>query len=146
MTIDNSFVSLLSFIDAEGGCDTCWQWLSGTNTFGYGRISINGKRRIVHREMYKSFYGPIKNGNVVRHSCDNRRCCNPLHLLQGTQKENVKDMVERQRIPSMISNETVLEMFQYWEKGYSQRDISKIFGYPQGTISNCFKRLGLRKV
>jgi hypothetical protein len=146
MSLKNDFFSLLSFIDCEGGLNCCWPWLSGTNSFGYGRISINNKRCIVHIEMYKHFYGPISPGNVVRHSCDNRRCCNPLHLSQGTQKENVQDMVERDRIPNKISTEIVIEMEQKWKSGYTQRQLAKQFGYHQGTISNCFKRLGIRKM
>lgn len=36
-------------------------------------------------------------GSVVRHTCDCRRCCNPSHLLLGTQADNVRDAVERRR-------------------------------------------------
>lgn len=33
----------------------------------------------------------------VLHSCDNRRCCNPQHLRQGTPKQNSHDSVKRGR-------------------------------------------------
>lgn len=35
--------------------------------------------------------------NVVRHSCDNPPCCNPKHLILGTQGQNVADMIARGR-------------------------------------------------
>ena len=96
--------------------------------------------------MYKNFYGSIEKGNVVRHVCDNRKCCNPLHLLQGTQLENIQDMIERNRMPHKIPEKTILEMAKYWKAGYSQRKIAKLFGHEQASISKCFKRLGIRKV
>ena len=39
----------------------------------------------------------LKPGQVVRHSCDNPGCVNPLHLQVGTQKDNSQDMVQRGR-------------------------------------------------
>ena len=34
---------------------------------------------------------------VIRHTCDNRKCINPEHLLLGTHQDNVKDRVKRGR-------------------------------------------------
>ena len=34
---------------------------------------------------------------VVRHTCDNRGCVNPLHLQVGTRAENTQDMLTRKR-------------------------------------------------
>ena len=34
---------------------------------------------------------------VLRHTCDNPSCCNIEHLVVGTQKDNVRDMIERNR-------------------------------------------------
>lgn len=32
---------------------------------------------------------------VAMHTCDNKRCINPDHLELGTQRQNVKDAIER---------------------------------------------------
>lgn len=34
---------------------------------------------------------------AVRHTCDTPPCCNPKHLLPGTQADNVKDRDDRER-------------------------------------------------
>lgn len=75
--------------------DTCWEWQGSRRSDGYGQVYIAGKHRATHRlSFYLSnlFWPP-----VVRHMCDNPRCCNPHHLEAGTQSDNMKDVVERGR-------------------------------------------------
>nr|MBP8195200.1 DUF3077 domain-containing protein [Azonexus sp.] len=38
---------------------------------GYGRLRIEGKQQRAHRLMHQLRHGPIADGLVVRHSCDN---------------------------------------------------------------------------
>ena len=70
---------------------------------GYGRWNEpykNGKRGkhwYTHRLAYTHFYGPINPGYFILHSCDNPPCINPLHLRQGSHRENMKDMTTRNR-------------------------------------------------
>ena len=50
-----------------------------------------------HRAVWKLENGPINDGLYVCHHCDNRMCCNPLHLFLGTAKDNAVDKVQKGR-------------------------------------------------
>lgn len=83
--------------------DGCWPWTAGCFEEGYGAFSVTirrGKKRALraHRLAFILTHGPITPVNqVVRHSCDNPPCCNPAHLLLGTQVDNAADREERSR-------------------------------------------------
>jgi hypothetical protein len=61
------------------------------------RYGCYRKHDYAHRVAYELFYGPIPEGQVVRHKCDYGLCCNPAHLLVGTQADNLADMRSRGR-------------------------------------------------
>jgi hypothetical protein len=85
-----------SHIDVRGE-NECWPWTGGTfKKDGYGRVNWRHSSSPAHRIAYKLHVGPIPEGHVVRHSCDNPICCNyKKHLLSGTVQQNVLDAVER---------------------------------------------------
>lgn len=77
----------------------CWNW-TGALSRGYGVMSssFGASPYKAHRVSYELHIGNIQEGQVVRHTCDNRKCCNPMHLITGTQKDNVHDAVNRGRL------------------------------------------------
>lgn len=83
---------LWSRVDRSGGPHTCWLWLGRTNAKGYGRITVNGQGRFVHRVAYELLVGPIPDGLQIDHvkasGCTNRNCVNPEHLEPVTSREN----------------------------------------------------------
>lgn len=76
----------------------CWPWRYDTTSDGYGEWrDSQGNHELAHRTAYRIGKGSIERGLIIRHSCDNPRCCNPAHLIKGTHIENVQDRVDRNR-------------------------------------------------
>lgn len=75
----------------------CWEWLCGTNAYGYGRVRFNGRAQLAHRVAWQIENGPISNGAHVCHSCDNPLCVRPDHLWLGTAQDNMADMKAKGR-------------------------------------------------
>lgn len=72
--------------------DECWPW-TGSKLTGREIGTFWGGDRMVyaHRQSYELANGPIPEGLVICHSCDNPICVNPAHLRADTQYENMQD-------------------------------------------------------
>lgn len=110
-----------------GGEDDCWEWVGALTSKGYGKLCFvsakKEKRYIaVHRLSYLLFNGEIPEGLVVRHTCDNKTCVNPAHLLVGSDADNAADQVERNpgswaRIKNKLDGEKIAEIKSDLERG-----------------------------
>lgn len=77
---------------------SCWEWQGRVGKLGYARIRRTDRSRVfVHRLSYEMHHGPVPEGLLVLHTCDNRRCVNPKHLYVGTHQDNTDDMFRRGR-------------------------------------------------
>lgn len=80
-----------------GELTECWPWQGPCTPGGYGSLKWLGRQQAAHRVAFLLANGAVSPGAVIRHSCDNPPCCNPLHLLSGTHADNVMDRVMRRR-------------------------------------------------
>ena len=124
--------------------DECWVW-TGYERNGYGSISVRDSNVYIHALSFAIAHGELGEGNeVVRHSCDTRRCWNPSHLLAGTQLDNVHDAMDRGRAVkppktvginnhlAVLTDEQICEIRS--RVGEKQRDLAAEYGCSQSTI------------
>lgn len=70
-----------------GKNNECWNWI-GSLVGGYGHFRCGRKVKKAHRLSYEEHIGPIPDGFLVMHMCDNPACINPSHLKLGTVFDN----------------------------------------------------------
>jgi len=75
----------------------CVNWTGALQSQGYGLFSFRGRMMLAHRAAYEAANGPIPDGLLLMHACDNPRCCNPAHLTPGTDQDNKADCVAKGR-------------------------------------------------
>lgn len=76
----------------------CWEWQGARTNGGYGRLKYKNQAWMAHRFSYVLHKGPIPEGLVIMHKCDNPCCINPEHLMAGTQKQNMEDCKAKGRL------------------------------------------------
>ena len=121
----------------------CIEWTAGTSPSGYGEFYYKGKTRRAHRVVYEMVFGPFSEDLIVRHTCDNKKCVNPDHLLLGTQKDNASDRVERQLMPngeavwsSKLTEKDVLTIRKKYANGVSSSALAAEYGLHRATVSS----------
>jgi hypothetical protein len=87
-----------AFWDNTDRSTGCWVWQGWKRPDGYGTIRRGGRVLRVHRLAYERVHGPIADGLVVMHSCDNPPCINPEHLSLGTTVDNTLDATRKGRM------------------------------------------------
>lgn len=124
-------------VDRSGGPDACWPWQGSVfkttkRRFAYGRAAAAGPLAYAHRCAWTYTHGEIPADKILRHSCDNPRCCNPKHLVLGTLADNMHDMWNRGRggkkkallpdqvrairnAPPEVSNKELAEQYGIWD-------------------------------
>lgn len=123
-------------VDVASGC---FNWRFGKSDFGYGRLFYNGKDCKAHRVAYELSTEAFDGTLQVLHSCDNPACCNPEHLFQGTQKENMLDMRSKGRQAKVrygMSLEKARKIRQEYADGSSQSALASKYHIAKSTIHN----------
>jgi hypothetical protein len=140
--------------------ETCWLWTgwrarrpSGEDS--YGKLYVTRSSWVkAHRYSYRLHNGDFPEDLHVLHKCDNILCVNPEHLFLGTQLDNMRDMISKDRYPrdarrkhmlgrngsrhssSALSHDQIVDVCRRLLAGEFQQKIADTYGVSQSTISN----------
>lgn len=118
--------------------DECWGWLGSCDRNGYGfftkRWGASPYR--AHRYSWEALNGPVPEGLVIRHLCNNPSCVNPHHLKPGTQRENIIDKsYAGTQYKQKLSVDDVITIRQLRDEGYTYKQLADLGGVSESHVS-----------
>jgi hypothetical protein len=152
-----------ALVDRSGGPDACHHWRGARcKRKGYGYFGVKGPGRgrkvwstkLAHRVAFFIAHGRWPEP-LCCHRCDNRRCCNPAHLFEGTPAENTADMVRKGRCGSgsaggekhgmaRFTDATIRQVLDLHASKVSQRQIAIRLGISASHVCNIVNRKARR--
>jgi hypothetical protein len=119
----------------ERGCYVCTSHPLDEDGYPIVYIPPNTTIRL-HRLIYMKYHGPVPEGMIVRHKCDNRLCVNPEHLELGTKNDNVQDAVARNR--QAKGN-------KIWSSKLTEKEVQEIIKDDKHSYGELARRYGVSK-
>jgi hypothetical protein len=120
----------------------CLDWTGALSPSGYGKVRISNKTTPVHRVSWELTYGPIPAGLWVLHKCDRRVCFRPEHLFLGTPRDNMQDMIAKDRgnRHREFTDATVAAIRERYATGnITQAALAREFGMSPAHVCNILK-------
>lgn len=113
----------------------------GNMEHGYGVVCLNNKQVRLTRIVFERFHRPLGADESVLHYCDRPICWHPAHLWAGSQADNVKDCVAKERHcygersgMCKLTDAEVVKTRELLAQGSSQTEIARIFGVSKSLI------------
>lgn len=126
-----------------GNYDECWDWNgSKSKADGYGQFGIYPMEKVVVLKSHKFAWvsanlRDVCSGLYVLHECNRKQCCNPNHLKEGTQLENLDDSVRAHSIHTMkLSEFDVIEILSLYWGGMKMQEIADRFSVSDVNVSS----------
>ena len=153
MTPMSLWDKFVKYIELPKDLEGCFELkLSGAHGYPYIEYYLNKKAIKVRgsRASWSIFNGPIPDGMLVLHHCDNRACVRPDHLFVGTQSDNMKDAVRKGRAiigekggQSKLTNGQILTIRrEYAVGGKTQSELAREYGVTESTIGRAVRGQG----
>lgn len=123
-----------------GSEDECWGWRGYANPYGGLKVRRDGKPKRIssHKIAFVLSKRALIAGEIIRHKCDNPRCSNPSHLVAGTQAENIRDKVAKNRQAKGMAHGMVKltpeQVVAINDDPRQQRAIATDYGISQRTV------------
>lgn len=129
----------------------CIEWTGANNPNGYGKVKISGQIMDAHVAAWRIANGgnPVPVGQLIMHSCDNRKCVNPDHLSCGTSSENMVDCRDKGRVRfdsgedvknAVLTDEAVRKIrseYVPYKRGF--RQMAREFGVSESCVRSAYE-------
>ena len=145
--LNNSFWDEVDIKDEN----ECWFWKGSVSSSGYGvfrfrTVLFTSAHRvaweIANKQSIPKFIDGMK--TVIRHTCDNKLCVNPNHLVLGNHRDNMMD-ARRKGVGLKYDEETFREVIKLRFLGYSYRQIKEKLGVSRTIVYRMVYRKGIYK-
>lgn len=118
--------------------NNCWNYNGKIGKTGYGEISTykDKKQKCTHRIMYFAYNPDEGQNKIIRHKCNNKKCCNPDHLISGSYRDNGLDIKREE-----------MELFdkRFVETNYNTKILMEEFSIEMKTVHSRVNQRGLCK-
>jgi hypothetical protein len=114
---------------AVGRNDECWPWM-GTLRGEYGLF----QGYPAHRWAYELYTG-LGVQNYGLHKCNFKICCNPHHIYDGTQKENIVQAVADELWVGKKTKKEIREAIKAAPENMRNEEVAKKYGVSLRTVS-----------
>jgi hypothetical protein len=122
-----------------GAPHECWPWGGCKDSAGYGQVHTGGRQQKAHRVAWQLERGEPPPAKIY-HSCNNRLCCNPAHLVtEGNLNPETRNCTERivrgeDHWNSRCSEAAVVQMRHEAAAGATRKELSAKYGIALGTV------------
>jgi len=133
--------------------ESCWNWIAGKNSDGYGSFWTGKVDIRAHRFSWMLINGDIPkhashHGLCVLHRCDNPACVNPDHLFIGEIALNNADRASKGRNnhasgtnhQSAKLDDIKVRVIRRYADVISQSELGRIFGVTKQSIRSVVRR------
>lgn len=117
----------------------CRLFIGPTDKSGHPRVWDPRNKCMIggHRLSYELAKGPIPEGEVILHSCNNPACMAPRHLSAGTQAENMAQKFEENRSNvTKLTPRKVKNIVKHLDNGGTCAYLGRKYGVTAAAISN----------
>ncbi|KKK72154.1 hypothetical protein LCGC14_2906740 [marine sediment metagenome] len=120
-------------VDEKTGC---WVFIGSGTSQGYVKFTEDYQHIYAHRLAAADYYGPIPEGMLALHHCDNPPCVYYEHLYIGSRQDNMDDMKRRGRSMvgersgnAKLTDHQASEIIQLCaSKRYTQKEVARRYG------------------